>query len=311
MSIRGIWEDTTPYLKLVIFVIMIFLFAFFFTALSGLLIYWFYDINILTNPTSLSNLSDPTVIAALKLMQVFSASGTFIIPPFIAAFLFSKEPINFLALKKSPAPVIALAVIGLVLFSSPLINQMMVWNQQMILPEFLKTFEVWMKNTEAKATEVTLAFMKMNSAIDFLLVFLMIALLPALGEELVFRGIIQQLFKKLIANSFLAILFTSIIFSAIHMQFYGFFPRMMLGLLLGYLLEWSGSLWLPILLHFLNNGAAVVMAYFFPDLNIDLVGTSPGEAWQVLVSAILCGILIYFIYAYSKKKSYQNPGNLF
>jgi uncharacterized protein len=296
MRIRGIWEESTPYLKLVMFVILVFLFASVFTALAGVLINLIYGINILSDPNALSDISNPSVINALKMMQVLSATGTFIVPPLIAAFVYSQQPMQFLSLTKAPSWLSILAVAGIVLFSTPLINQMMVWNQQMSLPGFLKTVEEWMKGAESKAAELTVAFMKMDSVSDFLLNLLMIALLPAIGEELIFRGVIQQLFKAQIKNTFVAILFTSILFSAMHLQFYGFIPRMALGLLLGYLLEWSGSLWLPVLLHFLNNGAAVVLTYFYPEMQVDQVGINPGELWQVIISTLLTGVCIYFVF---------------
>lgn len=304
MRLRGIWQWVTPYQKLVIFVLFIFLFAFLFTAFSGVLIHFFFQINILTDPGALNNTDNPSVISALKVMQIVSSIGTFIIPPFLAGIVFSMQPFRFLSLdKKVPGYLIAL-VFSLVIVSMPLINQMMVWNEHLTFPAFLKGLEQWMQNSEEKAAELTRAFMSMSSFPDLILNLFMIALIPAIGEELIFRGVIQKLFRDLIKNSFIAILFTSILFSAIHLQFYGFLPRLMLGLILGYLLEWSGSLWLPIILHFLNNGLAVLLAYFYPEIPSDELGTNPGESWQVILSAVLTLSLIYSIFRYSKNQQH-------
>jgi membrane protease YdiL (CAAX protease family) len=130
-----------------------------------------------------------------------------------------------------------------------------------------------------------------------------IALIPAIGEELLFRGVIQgSIFKN--TNIHVAVLLTSIIFSAFHLQFYGFLPRMVLGILLGYSLAWSGSLWLPVLIHFINNGAAVVFAWFSGldqlPFNQDLIGTEPGDEWIIASSFVMtAGAMII---AFSKRK---------
>src|SRR5207344_1198984 len=102
---------------------------------------------------------------------------------------------------------------------------------------------------------------KGTSVLSLAINLFIIAFLPALGEELFFRGMMQKLFSQLTKNNHLAIIITSIIFSAIHLQFYGFLPRMVLGIFLGYLLVWSGSLWLPILAHFVNNASAVLFTF--------------------------------------------------
>src|SRR5690606_9694418 len=92
---------------------------------------------------------------------------------------------------------------------------------------------------------------------------LMIAIIPAIGEELLFRGGIQNIFYKWFKNPHIAIWAAAILFSAIHVQFYGFIPRMLLWALFGYLLVWGKSIWYPIIGHFINNGSAVVTAFIY------------------------------------------------
>jgi len=101
----------------------------------------------------------------------------------------------------------------------------------------------------------------MDSFGSFLLNMLMVAVIPAVGEELLFRGVIQKLLQKLVNNAHLAIIITAILFSAMHFQFYGFLPRWIMGIILGYLFYWSGNIWYPIIAHFLNNGFQVLMVY--------------------------------------------------
>ena len=128
----------------------------------------------------------------------------------------------------------------------------------------------------------------------------MVGALTGIGEELTFRGIIQSLVTEKSNNHHIAIWVTAILFSAIHLQFFGFFPRMLLGAFFGYLLVWSGSIWLPIYAHFLNNSMAVVAAYM---LNINLttdeyekVGTiDNGTIWMAAVSLLLFALCVYKI----------------
>lgn len=292
MRLQAIWEGVSPYQKLVLSMLLVFICAFAFTAVGGFLVNLLWDINLMQDAGALNNLADPNVIKAMKLLQVLSATGTFIIPCFLAGWLLSADTFSFLALRQKPSLFSLVAVAGLVVVSTPLINWLMIWNQQLVLPGFLKPLENWMIASEANAKNITEAFLKMATPMDFLINLVMIGLIPAVGEELLFRGLLQPLIKGVIKNALISILFTSILFSAMHLQFYGFLPRMVLGLILGYLLEWSGSLWLPMLLHFLNNGMAVLMAYFYPTINMDEVGTTAGNTWPLLVSSLLTLILM-------------------
>ena len=134
----------------------------------------------------------------------------------------------------------------------------------------------------------------------------MIAIIPAIGEELLFRGVIQRLFINWTKNAHWGILITSILFSALHMQFFGFFPRMMLGILFGYLFLWSGSLWLPILCHFINNGSAVVYVYLEQRGLMGFSSDTLGAENQDMLITIACSIaisgLLYLIYKKGKER---------
>jgi membrane protease YdiL (CAAX protease family) len=91
---------------------------------------------------------------------------------------------------------------------------------------------------------------------------IMIAVLPALGEEFIFRGVFQKIFCRLFGSGHIAIWITAFIFSFVHLQFFGFLPRFILGLLFGYLFYWSRTLWLPVIAHFVNNAVPTFIAYF-------------------------------------------------
>jgi uncharacterized protein len=134
-------------------------------------------------------------------------------------------------------------------------------NSGMHLPEWLSGIEKWMTKKEGEADNI----LAMISAADTFRVMILnvaiIALLPAIGEEMIFRGIFQPIFQKLFRNKHAGIWFIAFIFSAVHLQFFGFIPRFILGLVFGYLYYWSGTLWLPMLAHFVNNAVPTVIVF--------------------------------------------------
>jgi hypothetical protein len=138
----------------------------------------------------------------------------------------------------------------------------------------------------------------------------MIAILPALGEELLFRGLIQHLISRWFRNSHVAIFGTAFLFSFIHFQFFGFVPRFLLGLYFGYLLFWSGSLWLPIVAHLINNGLAVFYYHYAGNseafTTIDNIGISDSSHYMLYVSIFLTTVILAIIYMREKGKSVIN-----
>jgi membrane protease YdiL (CAAX protease family) len=116
------------------------------------------------------------------------------------------------------------------------------------------------------------------------------ALFPALFEEFFFRGTLQPFFTKWFMNKHLAIMVTAFIFSAIHFQFYGFIPRFLLGIYLGYLLIWGKSLWLPIIAHFIHNTISLILHYGAQRRNIELETIDPGQMQAFYPVVLLCTV---------------------
>ena len=142
----------------------------------------------------------------------------------------------------------------------------------------------------------------MHSVSDLLIALLVIAILPGIGEELVFRGMTQQLFIESKFNPHLSIWLAAIIFSAIHFQFFGFLPRMLLGALFGYLFYWSGNLLIPIIAHVFTNGAQVLLMYIYKE---DLLDTGMEEDPGLTFTTISISILLSFMFLYYFKRLYQ------
>ena len=235
-------------------------------------------------------------IQSIRLLQLIQSIGIFLIPPFLFGYLCSySKPTEYLALHQKPDSVEVLYVILIMLTAIPLINLLSYLNQQIVLPEALAPLEEWMKQSEKEAATLTQQLLEANSIGGLLFNLLLIALIPAFGEELFFRGTLQNILSRW-KGAHAAIWITGFLFSAFHLQFYGFFPRWLLGVFFGYALVWSGSLWLPVIAHFTNNAVAVIFYYFSKPtgekMNIDNIGI--GSTWWLgIISAILTIYLIY------------------
>ena len=170
------------------------------------------------------------------------------------------------------------------------------WNAKVDLPDAAGGFERWARDTEDKATELTKFLTEFSSVGQFFLGFVVIALLASIGEEFVFRGLLQPALHKATGNIHVAIWVAAILFSTLHMQFYGFIPRVFLGALFGYLYFWSGNLLIPMLAHFTNNGFSVMMIYFNQKelAGVDLENPEAAPWYVALVCAILTGLLLYY-----------------
>lgn len=268
----------------------------------------FYGVNLAEMGKAIEDLTNPKSISLLKFFQTFQSIGVFIIPPFIVAWFLHDRPSVFLQYRKLPDLKSVLFVIAIIFFANPLINWLTEINAKLSLPEFMNSVEIWMQDSEKQANQVTEAFLSTSSLITVFANIVMIAILPALGEELLFRGIVQQLIKKISGNAHAAIWISAAIFSALHMQFFGFLPRMVLGAMFGYMLEWSGTLWLPIIAHFVNNATAVIAYYLMQkgliSNGIDKTGTSSdGSSYLVLVSIIFLFVFFRALYLGSKPRS--------
>ena len=192
----------------------------------------------------------------MQSVQIFFLLGA---PTLLFAFFYSSKPFAWLCLQKKPTFKqllwTTLAYAGI----SPLVNWLVKLNEAIRLPSALDAIERYMLDMEETLRQATLQMLQVSEPIDMVSNWLVVALLAGLVEELFFRGVIQQLvLRSSRRHAFLGILFTAILFSAIHMQFYGFFPRMVLGFMMGYLFYCTGNLWIAIYFHVLNNSIALI-----------------------------------------------------
>lgn len=242
-----------------------------------------------------SLLPDRTAVGSLKALQAMQVLFLFILPALGVAWLFWDKPAEWLGLTVFPAPKVWLYAFLLMLVMLPGINLLSYWNQQLSLPDCLSGLEEQMKFYEAQSEELIRQFMNTTSVGGLLINLGLMALLPAVGEELAFRGVLQHTLTP--RTPHLAIWATAVIFSFVHFQFYGFVPRMLMGALFGYVLCWTGSLWVTMLMHFTNN-AVVTLLYFicmrggYNPEDLDAVG-SGDTLWLGILSIVVSIIGIY------------------
>lgn len=195
----------------------------------------------------------------LRFYQLFSSIGTFLLPALGVAWLCSNDPKRYLSLEGWPdLKIILLSLIGMLLLS-PVVNLSDLLNRQIELPAFMAPIENWMREQEEAAEVITNLLLADNDILSLLSNLLVIALCAGITEEFFFRGALQRIIGRWIKNHHAVIWTAAILFSAFHMQFYGFFPRMFLGAYFGYLVYWSRNIWVPVIAHFFNNAITVVI----------------------------------------------------
>lgn len=265
----------------------------------------FFGIGILEHFKELNDYTNETSIHFLKYFQVVNQIGFFILPAIFYAYLENRKPANYLKLNTKLNVSHLLTASFLIIVSIPAINWLVEINEGMKFPEIFKGLENWMRDSENKTNQLTEAFLNVTTPGGLVVNLIIIALLAAVGEELLFRGVILQLFFEWFKNKHLAIIVSAILFSALHLQFYGFIPRMVLGILFGYIFIWSGSLWIPILLHFIFNGITVVASYLYHkgsiETDVESFGVSD-STFVVLSSFLLTIVLLLIIYRTGKSK---------
>ena len=297
---QTLFHDSHPFVKLIIALFVSLVIFLVFMIIAIIVALPVFHLNIFELQEVFSDFENVSNVGVLKYFQIIQTLGLFVVPPFVIVFLFYREVGESLQLKNLPELQVSVKVFLIMIIGLPVINLLAMWNAQINLPQWLDSVEEWMKVTEKSAEKLTEMFLSADNAGEFLINFLMIAILPAIGEELLFRGILQRYLIEWLKNKHIGVLITSILFSALHLQFFGFFPRLLLGMFFGYLLLWSRNLWLPILAHFINNGVAVIFYYIFGaeivEKEIDSIGTESGNLFIALGALVLVTLLLISVY---------------
>ena len=241
---------------------------------------------------SMGNFEDPRYVAASKLIQILGSLGTFILPAFLFSYLFAGDLFSYYGFGNRIGTASMVMVVLMMVAVIPFINYLAEINMKLVFP--IDSVDRFLRSLEGQAEEVMRAFTSTQSPLGLLVNMLMIGVIAAVGEELIFRGLIQRLLHEMIRNIHVAVLVTAIIFSAFHFQFFSFLPRFVLGIILGYLMFYGRSIWYPILAHFVNNIMGVIYYYFYArgsanDM-LEEIGTSTMMPVTAIISLLLFGL---------------------
>lgn len=223
-------------------------------------------------------LSNSLTGGTLKLAQSLYSAIQFGLPALIwARFCFPDRPFHELGLRPASSGKFYLLAILLLLMSMPLESWLGIFNKRLPLPD-------WMVQLEKEQDKQVAGILQARKPVDLLANVLVVAVIPAFFEEICFRGALQRIMIRIFKNPWAGIVITAILFSAFHMQFQGFLPRMFLGVLLGAAYWYSGSLWTVILAHCFFNGIQVIAVTIYPQM----ISENPSvPVAMVLVSLVI------------------------
>lgn len=244
----------------------------------------FYDGSLLELAETMQNpVGHPEVRLPIYILQATATLVGLIVTPLLLLRAFGR---SFASLfKPFGFHLIPLVLTTLIVISFMAVNSWFVeWNAGIHFPETLRSFEEWARMNEDHRAEMTTFMTTFSSTADLMVALLVIAIIPAIGEEFVFRGLFQNELRHITRNAHVSIWLAALLFSAFHVQFFGFVPRLLLGVLFGYLYLWSGSLVLAMFAHFVNNAFAVLSLYFY---QTGAISVSPEEPTSMSLPVVL------------------------
>lgn len=282
------FEGKCAFIQLLYLCLMTIGFAIVISLLGLLVANAIYGADAIENPTA----------GYYRWIQAFNTIGTFLLPALLFAFCHDRHWFSYNNadhISGNPTAIACVLLMSVALLAP--IGLLVELNKMIQLPDCMSGIENWMHETQQSSDRVLELLTSEHTIGTLVLNVIVCALLPAVGEEFFFRGSLQQLFRSWFGNKHLAIWVTSFIFSAIHLQFDGFFARWLLGAYLGYLFVWSGSLWLPVLAHFLHNSISIVAQYIFDVAGIEQeTSLNSMTISSALASALVCGVILLFIH---------------
>ncbi len=239
----------------------------------------------------------------------------FIVPAIAAMAIFYRKPLHAMCLDRAPGWKAIAIVVAFYILSLPAMNWIVSFNESMSLPASMSGIEQLMRSLEDAAAETTKTLLDIHSIWELVPCVLVVGLMAGLSEEILFRGAMLRTMQDSRLGMHAVVWIVAIVFSAIHMQFYGFIPRMLLGVWLGYLLVWTRSLWVPIIAHTLNNSTVVVMSYlankgvvaedFGDHLGLPADGAIPLLAGASLVVSVALAVWAHHQYKPADKSHQQ------
>lgn len=245
-------------------------------------------------------LDSDNVLVSLYLNTITQSVFAIAMPALLIVAWTNSKPLKYLKVKNGVYinEKIVFTIL-MFIFSYLFASFLTIWNQGIVFPEWMSGVEKVMREMEDQALETTELLLSGKSIYSLILNIIVIAGLAAISEELFFRGAMQQFIQEKFKNGHMSVWLTALIFSIVHFQFYGFLPRLFLGAILGYLFLYTKNLWVPILLHFLNNATVIIVNFFWNDTEwynrVEDITISPGFAFLALIS-LLVTIILFVVY---------------
>jgi membrane protease YdiL (CAAX protease family) len=264
----------------------------------------FYEGDLLT--AIQAGTSDRSMFLPLMILQgITSLIGLIVGPLILLWFIEHKKLAPFFRREKDVTKIFAMIpVLGICFYIA--ISPVTEWNMNFHFPEFLKGFDDWARGMEKQMMEMTKLLTNFNTTTELIIGLLVIAVIPGIGEELVFRGLIQNELFRSSKNIHIAIWTSAFLFSAIHMQFFGFVPRLFLGAFFGYLYYWSGNLLIPMVAHFFHNGFTLIMIHLY-NQGSSTINMDTEESAPMYLVALCVGVTFVLLYFFRKHYIEQPP----
>lgn len=252
----------------------------------------------LLSPTGNDAMRSPMLI-----MQGAGSFTGFILLPWLLLKYYYRESISIFSSSKVQ-PIAVLITLLITIFFMGVNAPFIEWNQNFSFPEAFSGLESKLKAMEDTLAETSAFITHFDSIYQLILGLIVVAVIPGIGEEFVFRGLIQNHVLRISGNIHVAIWVGALLFSLFHLQFYGLLPRMLLGAVFGYLYYYSGNIIYPMVAHFFNNGFTLVMLYLFQQnmVDFDIEGTE-SLLWPQIIFSVVITAVLFFLFRRNTKPS--------
>lgn len=304
---KPVLSGHSPFAMLIFSSLGVILVGLVFQLIGMLLATLFYDISVF-ELLEITGEEEGEIMSALKFLQIIGALGTFVFSSLVISFFYTGSWLGYFRTGTGVQTPAVLLLILIMVTALPFVNLLTDLNARLELP--FDSAESYLRQLEEQTQTLMMTLIRADNFWALLVNLFMIAIIPAVGEELVFRGLIQRHLTEMFRNGHVAIIVASVIFSLAHFQFYSFLPRFFLGLILGYTFYYGRSLWYPMIAHLVNNGLGVVFYYFYmkeaTGESLEDIGTMDLMPLTALLSLVIVGLLMYIWIRFVKVS--QSPG---
>ena len=284
-------------------------------AVAGLVLASIISIPVWTGMTGQSfekfkdGISNPAYANAYKVVQSITAVMAYLLPAIVTAWLLNRKPLKLMGFSPDVKPAQAGLTLLIMLVALFIATSLAYFNEIIPIPQ---SWKIVFDKLETDYNQQVEAMVGLNNMPDYIIGLIVLAFLPALCEEALFRGGLQNFLARSTKNPWLSIIIVGLIFSAVHFSFYGFLSRFFLGVVLGFIYYYSGKLWLSILAHFINNALAISVLYYYKSQGRSLteaINESNSNWWGIFALPLLIGLFILFKKISGDSGSQQNPAS--